>query len=46
MPVSSIQCNLRENWGQFTLLVIVNSLVGAMVGLEHSILPVLGQQEL
>ena len=30
---------LKTNWRQFTLLVIVNAFVGAMVGLERSILP-------
>jgi MFS family permease len=30
---------LKENWQQFTLLVIVNAFVGGMVGLERSILP-------
>lgn len=37
---------LRENWAQFSLLVLVNALVGAMVGLERSILPALAEQEL
>ena len=30
---------LKENWRQFTLLVIINAFVGGMVGLERSILP-------
>jgi MFS family permease len=36
---------LRRNWRQFTLLVAVNAFVGAMVGLERSILPALAEQE-
>ena len=36
---------LRANWRQFTLLVIVNAFVGAMVGLERSVLPLLAEQE-
>jgi MFS family permease len=36
---------LRENWAQFALLVVVNAFVGAMVGMERSILPVLAEQE-
>ncbi|TBR14612.1 MAG: MFS transporter [Lysobacter sp.] len=36
---------LRENAGQFSLLVLVNAFVGAMVGLERSILPALAEQE-
>jgi MFS family permease len=36
---------LRENWRQFALLVVVNGFVGAMVGLERSILPLLAEEE-
>lgn len=36
---------LRENWRQFALLLLVNAFVGAMVGLERSILPLLGERE-
>lgn len=35
---------LRENRGQFTLLVAVNAFVGAMVGLERSTLPLVGRE--
>ncbi len=34
-----IQLGLKQNWKQFTLLVIINGFVGGMVGLERSILP-------
>lgn len=40
-----IQFGLKENWKQFTLLVIVNGFVGGMVGLERSILPQIAEQE-
>jgi len=36
---------LRENASQFALLVAVNALVGAMVGLERSTLPLIGEDE-
>jgi MFS family permease len=36
---------LRENAAQFWLLVLVNAFVGAMVGLERSILPAIAEQE-
>jgi len=36
---------LRENWIQFGLLVLVNAFVGAMIGLERSILPELAEKE-
>src|SRR2546427_3867988 len=42
---SVVQLGLRANWQQFTLLVIVNAFVGGMVGLERSIVPLLGQRE-
>src|SRR5258706_4718132 len=41
---SVVQPGLRANWQQFTLLVIVNAFVGGMVGLERSIVPLLGQR--
>ncbi|KYP16590.1 MFS transporter [Flavihumibacter sp. CACIAM 22H1] len=34
---------MKENWKQFTLLVIVNAFVGGMIGLERSILPALAE---
>lgn len=40
-----IRLGLRENWAQFTLLVVVNAFVGAMVGMERSILPAIAEQE-
>lgn len=30
---------LKENWKQFTLLVIINAFVGGMIGMERSIFP-------
>lgn len=41
----ALQLGLRENWRQFSLLVLVNAFVGGMVGLERSILPRLAEQE-
>lgn len=38
-----IELGLRENLAQFSLLVLVNAFVGAMVGLERSILPQLAE---
>jgi len=40
-----VELGLRENAAQFSLLVAVNALVGAMVGLERSTLPLIGQDE-
>lgn len=36
---------LKENWQQFSLLVLVNAFVGGMVGLERSIIPQLAEIE-
>ena len=36
---------LRANAGQFSLLVLVNAFVGAMVGLERSLLPLMAQRD-
>ena len=35
------QFGLRANWKQFALLVVINGFVGAMVGLERSIVPLI-----
>jgi MFS family permease len=36
---------LRANWRQFWLLVTINAFVGAMVGLERTVLPLLAETE-
>lgn len=40
-----IQLGLRANWRQFWLLVLVNAFVGAMVGLERTVLPLLAEAD-
>ncbi len=40
-----VRLGLRENAGQFTLLVAVNAFVGAMVGLERTTLPLVGRED-
>jgi MFS family permease len=45
MADAAIALGLRENLGQFSLLVLVNAFVGAMVGLERSILPAIAERE-
>jgi MFS family permease len=40
-----IRLGLRENWAQFSLLVIVNALVGAMIGMERTILPAIAETD-
>lgn len=43
--MSAVRLGLRENLGQFALLVVVNAFVGAMIGLERTILPAIAEQE-
>jgi MFS family permease len=40
-----VRLGLRENLAQFSLLIAVNAFVGAMVGLERSTLPLIGDEE-
>jgi MFS family permease len=40
-----VQLGMRANASQFTLLVGLNALVGAMVGLERSVLPLVGKDD-
>ena len=41
----AVRLGLRENLGQFSLLVLVNAFVGGMVGLERTVMPLVGSQE-
>jgi MFS family permease len=41
----NIKLGLRENWKQFTILVIINAFVGAMIGMERSIFPQFAELE-
>ena len=41
----SVRLGLRANWEQFALLVSVNAFVGATVGIERVILPLLAERE-
>src|SRR5262249_7274610 len=45
MPTGRVQLGLRANAKQFSLLVGLNALVGAMVGLERSVLPLVGEHD-
>jgi MFS family permease len=42
---SALRLGLRENLSQFSLLVVVNGFVGAMIGMERSILPLIAEQD-
>ncbi|MEQ8473904.1 MAG: MFS transporter [Marinoscillum sp.] len=40
-----VKLGLKENWKQFTFLVIINGFVGGMVGLERTILPLIAEAD-
>lgn len=40
-----VRLGLKENWQQFLILVIVNAFVGAMVGLERIVIPLIAEEE-
>ena len=40
-----VRLGLAENLPQFLLLMIVNALVGGMVGLERTVVPLIGAEE-
>lgn len=40
-----IKLGLLENWQQFSLLLLVNAFVGAMVGLERTIVPLIATED-
>src|SRR5215813_13694348 len=45
MAPNSVEIGLRQNAAQFSLLVLVNAFVGAMVGMERSILPIIAERD-
>lgn len=45
MSTSPPVLGLRANWPQFSLLVLINAFVGGMVGMQRSIVPLLGERE-
>ena len=41
----TLRLGLRENLAQFSLLVLINAFVGGMVGLERTVVPLIGTEE-
>lgn len=41
----AVALGLRENWRQFSLLVLVNAFVGGMVGIERTVVPLIGAEQ-
>jgi MFS family permease len=42
---SGVRLGLKENWRQFALLVLINAFVGGMVGIERTVVPLIGSEE-
>ncbi|MEA2899945.1 MAG: hypothetical protein QOJ84_5560 [Bradyrhizobium sp.] len=36
---------MKENWPQFALLILINAFVGGMVGIERTVVPLIGSEE-
>jgi MFS family permease len=45
VPSPRVRLGLKENWRQFALLVLVNAFVGGMVGLERTVVPLIGSED-
>jgi MFS family permease len=45
LPATPVRLGLRENLAQFSLLVLVNAFIGGMVGLERTVVPLIGTEE-
>jgi MFS family permease len=43
--MQNVRLGLKENWKQFTILVVINGFVGGMVGLERTILPQIAEKD-
>ncbi|WP_175942644.1 MFS transporter [Burkholderia pyrrocinia] len=41
----AVTLGLRANWRQFALLVLVNAFVGGMVGIERTVVPLIGSEQ-
>jgi MFS family permease len=41
----TIKQGLRQNLGQFVILIVVNAFVGSMIGLEQTVVPLIGKNE-
>jgi MFS family permease len=40
-----VALGLKANWKQFSLLVLINAFVGGMVGIERTVVPLIGAEE-
>jgi MFS family permease len=40
----AVALGLKENWRQFSLLILINAFVGGMVGIERTVVPLIGSE--
>jgi predicted MFS family arabinose efflux permease len=40
-----VKLGLKANWRQFALLVLINAFVGGMIGIERTVVPLIGSEE-
>src|SRR5215212_6984349 len=45
VPYSGVRLGLKENWRQFAMLMLINAFVGGMVGIERTVVPLVGSEE-
>ncbi len=45
MTAGTIVHGLRANWRQFSLLMLINAFVGGMVGIERTVVPLIGAEQ-
>jgi MFS family permease len=44
-PTKGVTLGLLANWRQFALLVLINAFVGGMIGIERTVVPLIGAEE-
>ncbi len=45
LDTGAVRLGLRANWQQFALLVLINAFVGGMIGIERTVVPLIGAEE-
>ena len=45
LAAPGVRLGLKENWRQFALLIVINAFVGGMVGIERTVVPLIGSEE-
>lgn len=43
--IKPVALGLKANWRQFSILVLINAFVGGMIGIERTVVPLIGSEE-